>query len=91
MGHTYFIDGNWAKAAEYFERFIANTTNRQYKCFVLWKLGFSLWMMNVPNRVERVTELNQRVIDLADDRFVYERYSARTAKRFIKQQRYTPV
>ena len=89
LGNTYFMEGNWAKAAEYFERFITHTTNRQYKCFVIWKLGFCLWMMNVDNRVERVSKLNNLVIETADDRFAYERYSARTAKRFISQKRYT--
>ena len=48
-------------------------------------------MMNVPNREQKVKEINERVIEIADDRFAYEKYSARIAKRFVKLGKYTEV
>jgi tetratricopeptide (TPR) repeat protein len=89
LGNTYFLDGNWEQGAELFDRFVTNTTNRQYKCFSMWKLGFSWWMMNIPNRDQKVKEVNEKVIKLADNRFAYEKFSARIAKRFLAKGKYT--
>jgi len=46
-------------------------------------------MMGGEGRVERVAELNKLVVGSADDRFAYEKFSARIAKRFLVKQRYT--
>jgi tetratricopeptide (TPR) repeat protein len=89
LGNTYFMNGEWSKAADLFERFVVNTTNRQYKCFLQWKLGLCLWMMGGEDRVERVSACNQIVIETADDRFPNEKFSARVAKRFLAKKRYT--
>eukprot|EP00009_Paramoeba_aestuarina_P014122 CAMPEP_0201523916 /NCGR_PEP_ID=MMETSP0161_2-20130828/20995_1 /ASSEMBLY_ACC=CAM_ASM_000251 /TAXON_ID=180227 /ORGANISM="Neoparamoeba aestuarina, Strain SoJaBio B1-5/56/2" /LENGTH=561 /DNA_ID=CAMNT_0047923149 /DNA_START=89 /DNA_END=1774 /DNA_ORIENTATION=- len=89
LGNTYFLDGNWEQAAALFDRFVTNTTNRQYKCFSMWKLGFCWWMMKVPNRDQKVKEINEKVIKIADDRFAYEKYSGRIAKRFLDRGKYT--
>jgi hypothetical protein len=89
LGSTYFIDGNWSEAAPLLKRFVENTTNRQYRVASLWKLGLCYWMMGVEGRVEIVSGYCEKVIEMADGRFAYERYAARISKRFLAQKKYT--
>jgi hypothetical protein len=85
LGNTYFLNGDWKEASVLLDRFINNTTNRQYRCFSAWKLGVCTWMMGEAGRENKVAEMNQKVIELADNRFAYEKYSARIARRFLAQ------